>query len=132
MILSRLLRASLRTIALRWVLAAFLLVAQQGALTHALSHAGGHAHEAVAALHEHAHGHEATDAACSQEDIDGRVLSEQCAFDLVYSQVLGGVHAGHTALVQTTNNVVPVVAVAQSFSAATHVPYDTRGPPAIS
>lgn len=130
--LSRLLRASLRTVALRWVLAAFLLVAQQGALTHALSHAGGHAHEAVAVLHEHAHGNEATDAACPQDDIDGRVLSEQCAFDLVYSQVLGGVHAGHTALVQTTNNVVPVVAVAQSFSAATHVPYDTRGPPAIS
>ena len=136
MILSRLLRASLRTIALRWVLAAFLLVAQQGALTHALSHAGGHAHEAVAALHEHAHehahGNEAPNSAHPNEDTDGRALSEQCAFDLVYSQVLGGVHAGHTALVQTTNNVVPVVAVAQSFSAATHVPYDTRGPPAIS
>lgn len=40
----------LRSITLRWVLALLLLVAQQGALTHALGHAAGHARESVAAL----------------------------------------------------------------------------------
>jgi len=130
MIPSRLLRASLRAIALRWLLAVFLLVAQQGALTHALSHAGGHAHEAVTA--PHADGHDASGDCSSHQDSSGRAISEQCAFDLVYSQVLGGVHAGHTASVTATDGVAPVAVVAQSFSAATRVPYDTRGPPAIS
>lgn len=127
---SRLLRASLRAIALRWLLAAFLLVAQQGALTHALSHAGGHVHEDVATLH--ADGHEESGACSSHEEPAGRTVSEQCAFDLVYSQVLGGVHAGHAAMVAATDRVAPVSADAQSFSASTRVPYDTRGPPAIS
>lgn len=130
MIPSRLFRASLRSIALRWMLAVFLLVAQQGALTHALSHAGGHVHEELATLH--AHQHEGADSACLQGETEGRAASEQCAFDLVYSQVLGGVHAGHSAFVTSTNGVAPVAAVAQSFSATTRVPYDTRGPPAIS
>jgi hypothetical protein len=127
---ARLLRASLRSIALRWTLAAFLLVAQQGALTHALSHAGEHAHETVVALHGDEYS--AVDATSSHHEGDAPVVSGQCAFDLVYSQVLGGLHAGHALFLTATDAISPVVSVAQSFSATTRVPYDTRGPPAIS
>ena len=124
------LRVSLRSIALRWVLAAFLLLAQQGALTHALSHAGGHVHDATAACHTE--DHSASDTPSSHTDRAGRVVSGQCAFDLLYSQVLGGVHAGHTVHVTATDAVAPLAVVARSFSATFRVPYDTRGPPAIS
>jgi len=130
MMFARLLRSSLRSIALRWTLAAFLLVAQQGALTHALSHAGGHAHETVAALHGDEHS--AVDATSSHHEGDARVVSGQCAFDLVYSQLLGGVHASHALFFSATDAIAPVVNVVQSFSATPRVPYDTRGPPAIS
>ena len=134
MSLSRLLRASLQSIALRWLLAALLLLAQQGALTHALSHAGGHAHEAVSALQSGSH--VAGDAASAHSDAHktggGRGISAQCAFDLVYSQVLGGVHAGHSVCINATETVAPRDDIARSFSAITHVPYDTRGPPAVS
>ena len=124
------LRVSLRSIALRWVLAAFLLLAQQGALTHALSHAGGHVHDATAACHTE--DHSASDTPSSHTDRAGRVVSGQCAFDLLYSQVLGGVHAGHSVGINATETVAPRDDIARSFSAITHVPYDTRGPPAVS
>ena len=130
MTFSRLLRASLRSIALRWTLASFLLVAQQGALTHALSHAGGHAHETVVALHGDEHS--AVDATSSHHEGDARVVSGQCTFDLSYSQVLGGLHAGHALFLTATDAIATVNSVAQSFSATTRVPYDTRGPPATS
>lgn len=128
------LRASLHSVALRWVLAAFLLLAQQGALTHALSHASGHAHEAVAALHLERHAADDHPAAQydAHQDAGGRAVSGQCAFDLVYSQVLGGVHAVHNLCVSASDVVAPFAVIAQSFSAITRVPYDTRGPPAIS
>lgn len=126
----RVFRASLHAIALRWVLAALLLLAQQGALTHALSHAGGHTHEAVAALHTD--GHAAADAASTHKDAGGRMVSGQCAYDLVYTQVLGGIHAGHNLCTSAGDAIVPFVAVAQSFSATPRIPYDSRGPPAFS
>ncbi len=120
----------LRSTSLRWALVALLLAAQQGALTHALSHAGGHAHETTASLHEHvdAHNH-----GVDEQHESGRPLvSEQCAFDLVYSQVLGALHADYGVYFAATDAVVPVVVVSRLRVFSASVPYDSRGPPAFS
>jgi hypothetical protein len=129
---SRLLGKSLRSIALRWAMAALLLFAQQGALSHALSHAGGHTHGSVAASHEHEHGHESTAHADHDESGGRYAVSEQCAFDLVYSQVLGGMHAGHTLQFAAANTVAHAVVTVLPRGTTTSVPYDSRGPPAFS
>lgn len=127
---SRLLGTSLRSIALRWALAALLLFAQQAALTHALGHAGGHAHKSVAAPQAPAH---ESSAHADHDGSGGRsAVSEQCAFDLVYSQVLGGMSAGHTLHVAATDPVAHAVIVAQPRGTTASVPYDSRGPPAFS
>ncbi len=127
---SRLLDKSLRSIALRWALVALLLFAQQGALTHALRHAGGHAHESVAALHQP--GYESS-AHAGHDDSSGRAaVSGECAFDLVYSQVLGGMHAGHMLYFVATDTVAHAIAAAHPCGTTANVPYDSRGPPAFS
>ncbi|MDP1537642.1 MAG: hypothetical protein Q8L95_10715 [Burkholderiales bacterium] len=130
MTVSRLLGRSLRSITLRWALAAMLLLAQQGALTHALTHAAGHAHESVAALHDPAH--ELPAQVDHDESGGGSAVSGQCAFDLVYSQMLGGVHTGHTLHFAATGPLAHTVVVAHSRGTTTSVPYDSRGPPALS
>lgn len=130
MTVSRLLGRPLRSVALRWALAALLLVAQQGALTHALTHAAGHAHESVAELDEHV---QVSSAHADRDESGGRAaVSGQCAFDLVYSQVLGGVHVGHTPHFAATDVVAHAVFTTQSRGATVSVPYDSRGPPALS
>jgi hypothetical protein len=120
----------LRSTALRWALVALLLAAQQGALTHALSHAGGHVHETAASLHEHVDANEH----CVHEhhDPDRQFVSEKCVFDLVYSQVLGALHATYGMHFAATDAVAPVVAVSRLRSFSASVPYDSRGPPAFS
>ena len=120
----------LRSSALRCALVALLLAAQQGALTHALSHAGGHVHETAASLHEHADAHDH----CLDEHHDsGRSLvSEHCALDLVYSQVLGALHADYGVYFAATDPVAPVVVVSRLRAFSASVPYDSRGPPAFS
>jgi hypothetical protein len=123
--------SALRSIALRWVLALLLLVAQQGALTHALGHAAGHAHESVATLHDHEHHIAAqADDPCHQPKVQR--VSEQCAFDLVYSQVLGALHAGHSLQFDATDPLVHAVFALRTRSAPAGVPYDSRGPPIFS
>jgi hypothetical protein len=123
--------SALRSIALRWVLALLLLVAQQGALIHALGHAAGHAHESVAALHDHEH-HTAAQAddPCQQPQVPR--VSEQCAFDLVYSQVLGALHAGHSLQFEATDPLVHAEFALRTRNAPVGVPYDSRGPPVFS
>lgn len=137
MSLRRLFDRTLRAAAPRWLLAVLLLLAQQGALTHALVHAGaqahgGHIHAAQVddggahALHGDHGGHD-------DHGADGQsAASAQCAFDLVYSQVLGALHS--TALPLCAETAAPVTAVvAQApVGAAPEVPYDSRGPPAFS
>lgn len=130
---------SSRTVALSWLLTVLLLFAQQGALVHALGHAVGHVHETTEASHVHeqrAHAHEPGHASAAHADYnesDGRnAVSEQCAFDLVYSQVLGGLHAAHLLHFAKAEPVTHAIAAAQLRSAATSVPYDSRGPPAFS
>jgi len=120
---------ALRSIALRWVLALLLLTAQQGALTHALGHAAGHAHEPVAVLHDHTAGDHADD---DSHEPATRLATGQCAFDLVYSQVLGALHAGHWLQPVAGDAVVHAVSAWSSRSAFTGLPYDSRGPPVFS
>lgn len=125
MMFSRLFRSSLRSIALPWVLAAFLLVAQQGALTHALIHASGHAHETVAANQA------ALDTASSQNGGGGQVVSGQCAFDLVYCQVLGGISAESAQMVVPDCVFQHGARRSTSISAVNPLPYFAQGPPAF-
>lgn len=123
--MTRLLRSALRAKWLRYTLVALLLAAQHGALTHALMHAGKAA-QVQTAVHAQAtsvdHGH------------DKRALqaTESCAFDLVYSQVLGGVHTGHDLTFAAAEQLLVVTATIAVRSSVTVVPYDSRGPPAFS
>lgn len=111
---------------MRWLLAVLLLLAQHGALTHALVHVGAQAHGT--ALHT-AHGQDADD----DHGTPGKsAVSGQCAFDLVYSQVLGALHSAVQPQC-TATQAVAVVFAGQAVAAATvEVPYDSRGPPALS
>lgn len=87
--MTRLLRSALRAKWLRAALIALLLFAQYGALTHALTHAARQAHggfaQAAVPLHP------LTQANSDAGGTPAKQLTELCAFDLVYSQVLGGV-----------------------------------------
>jgi hypothetical protein len=122
---------ALRSVALRWVLLTLLLLAQQGALTHALSHASGHAHESAVAEHAHTPAHGTGAEACHDEHGDPAAPG-QCAFDLVYSEVLGGLHAGHTLHLAAADAIGHAVAATPIRGAAVSVHYDSRGPPAFS
>ena len=119
--MTRLLRAKW----LRGVLVALLLAAQHGALTHALMHAG-RAAQGQAAVHAQSaladHGH----------DKRTKQATESCAFDLVYSQVLGGVHGGHDLAFAAAEHVLVLTATLAVRNSLTVVPYDSRGPPVLS
>lgn len=123
-----------RAFGTRWLqlsLAGLLLVAQHGALTHALTHADLHGHgKSVHAQVAHAHsaGHDAE----HHEDGPAGDVSEFCAFDLVYSQVLGGILAGHALAFTAAEQVLVVIATLAVRNSAVVVPYDSRGPPALS
>ena len=119
----RLLHSVLRAKWLRGALIALLLAAQHGALTHALSHAGWLAQ-----------GKSVAHASAQASSHDGRAkqATESCALDLVYNQVLGGVHADPVAAFDAVEQVLVVAATLALRSSVTVVPYDSRGPPAIS
>jgi len=117
---SALLRAALRTHWLRAALVALLLVAQHGALTHALTHAAAYTHDETAQI----------DLYGSTDPVGA--AAESCAFDLAYSQVLGGVHAGHALAFDAAEHVLVVIAALAVRNWVTVVPYDSRGPPVIS
>ncbi len=131
MSLAVLLRRALRT---RWVLltlAGLLLVAQHGALTHALTHAELHGHGE--SVHAHvAHAHSAGHDAEHHEYAPGGDVSEFCAFDLVYSQILGGIPASHALTFAVAEQLLVVIATLALRNSAVVVPYDSRGPPVLS
>lgn len=118
-------RGVLRAASLRVALIALLLAAQHGALTHALMHAqrlaqgGSIAHASSAPS---AHGHDSHD----------RQATESCAFDLVYTQVLGGLHSGHVPVVAASGHLPVAAAAIAVHSALTVVPYQSRAPPVLS
>jgi len=121
---SALLRTAFRAPWLRAALVALLLVAQHGALTHALTHAAAHTHaETTHAGPAHIdHG----------SDEPAGTAAESCALDFAYSQVLGGVHAGHDVAFSAAEHDLVVAAALAVRNSVTVVPYDSRGPPVIS
>jgi hypothetical protein len=122
--MTRLLRSALRAKWLRGALIALLLAAQHGALTHALLHAGWLA-QGKSAVHAQAQS--------AQDDGSRKSQTvELCAFDLVYSQVLGGVHGGYDLAFSAAEHVLVITAVLAVRNSVTVVPYDSRGPPVIS
>ncbi len=122
--LAAIMRLALRTRWLRGMLVALLLVAQHGALTHALAHAGRSAHADASALHT-----------ADSRPVGGApadVATEMCADDLVYSQVLGGVHAGMVVIPGAAGQALRFSAVPSIRRGTAVVPYDIRGPPSLS
>jgi hypothetical protein len=65
-------------------------------------------------------------------DKRAKQATESCAFDLVYSQVLGGVHTGHDLAFAAAEHVLVVTATLAVRNSVTVVPYDSRGPPVLS
>lgn len=123
------LRSALRAKWLRYALVALLLAAQHGALTHALMHAGKAAQGQAAHLSV---AHAQTASADHGHDKRALQATESCAFDLVYSQVLGGVHADHDLAFAAAEHVLVIAAALAVRSSITVVPYDSRGPPGLS
>ena len=95
-----------------------LLIAQQGALAHAAWHASGGAQVHAAHDHESDTHHE------SPAD-----QSSQCAFDLAFGQMLGGVHAS-CALPLVVEITAAVAAAHQNPRLLSEaIPAQSRGPP---
>lgn len=124
-------RSALRSIRLRLLLAALLLFAQQGALTHALSHAGRQAHGLSGWIMPVAGGTQYHAGDDPHAPADSRV-DNACAFDLAYSQVLGGVHAGHDIHAAVARPAATGVAAVRPWPVATVLSYRSRAPPVIS
>lgn len=119
-----LLRLALRAQWLRAALVVLLLVAQHGALNHALTHAARVAH-GQSTLHvqspQSRHGH----------DSRTRQATESCALDLVCSQVLGGVTttpAEYPAMAGTETRRIPLQ---RSLTTAAPPPFHAQGPPVL-
>lgn len=127
--MARLLRSALRAKWLRAALIALLLFAQHGALTHALTHAARQAHggfaQAAAPVHP------PTQDNSNAGGTPAKQLTELCAFDLVYSQVLGGaaVTAVDFPVVAATSEILTQSASARMVSEAP--PFFAQGPPAL-
>lgn len=100
-----------------------LLAGQQAAITHALTHAHGNI-ATSAQNHRTAHG------GADSRKAPGRY--SLCDFDMVFSQVLGAVHAAPLALpgIDDTPQLLPAYGLFRL--GLTEVPYSSRGPPALS
>ncbi|MBX3665951.1 MAG: hypothetical protein KF834_09720 [Burkholderiales bacterium] len=107
-------------------LIALLLFVQHGALNHALLHVAVHGEAGMHAGAAPAHGHAHEDGRPSGE------WSADCGFDLLYSEVLGGVPGGACPVVTGVAGTVPVAAGGAAAAESAAVPYDSRAPPAFS
>lgn len=124
-----LLRSALRAKWLRAALIALLLFAQHGALTHALSHMAVHGGDGAALVHAQ---HDSHDSQEHHNEGPAKTAAGSCAFDLLYSEVLGGVPAGQFAGFSAAVRTSAVAAVVLAHGVVAFVPYDSRGPPVIS
>lgn len=115
-------RRLLRLRLLHAALIALLLFAQHGALTHALLHVAHHGETAAHAHAGHDHAHD--------EERPSGELSANCGFDLLYSEVLGGVHGGCQGVVTGATRAVLIAVGSWTAAATSAVPYDSRAPPA--
>lgn len=120
--MNRLLRSALRAKWLRGVLVALLLATQHGALTHALGHAARIAHGQSAVLAQ-------SQLATPGHDSRARQATESCAFDLVYSQVLGGVTTAPAEFPAEAGAEMRRVSPQLTLVAAAPPPFHAQGPP---
>ena len=129
------LRAALRSRALRIALAALLLFAQQTALTHALTHAGWQAHGIAAHDDDHDHGYALSTAhggdASDKSNSSKSATSEQCAFDLVYSQVACGLTVVFVHFQAPAGIFERMVRRSSADVVAEPPPFFSQGPPAF-
>lgn len=103
---------------------AVLLLVQFGALTHA----AWHAHDGA-----HAHGHQPADrdndAAAGDAPASPASQADLCAFDAVFGQVLGGVHACAPLTCTLAPGAVSVLDIPASRLHAEALSPKSRGPP---
>lgn len=122
------LRSALRAKWLRAALIALMLFAQHGALTHALTHAARQAHGEFAQTAVPAH-------LLTQDKGNGgsptKQLTELCAFDLVYSQVLGGVAVTAVDFPVVAAITAVLTQRASARTVAEPPPFLAQGPPAL-
>lgn len=116
------LRSALHARWLRGALIALLLAAQHGALTHALSHAARVAHGQSVGLTQ-------SQLSTHRHDSRTRQVTESCAFDLVYSQVLGGVTTAPAEVPAVAGAEMRRVSLQRSLIAAAPPPFHAQGPP---
>jgi len=102
------------------VLCAFVLFAQQGALTHVVWHAaaGQSAQEHGAAVYEH-------------ERSPAPELTGLCVFDAAFGQVLGGGPASHQSAYAETTASQRALYHGRAYTAADALTPRSRGPPAL-
>jgi hypothetical protein len=120
---------------LRLTLVALLLTAQQGALVHAVAHAvdAGHAPDHLVSTHAHHHAVGAAEAHDHEGGEHPRQLSAQCAFDLLFGQVLGLAHgAAPVIATHALAAVRPALPVVLAAGLSPVVPYDAHAPPRLS
>lgn len=127
--MTRLLRSALRAKWLRAALIALLLFAQHGALTHALTHAARQAHGGFAQTAVPVH--PLTQANNNAGGIPVKQLTELCAFDLVYSQVLGGVAVTVVDFPVVAATTAVLTQRASARAVAEPPPFLAQGPPAL-
>lgn len=125
MTFARILHAALRSVSLRIGLAAVLLFAQHAALTHAVTHAGGQPRGGSAQVH----------APVQPLAQDGGTPAHQaanwCAFDLAYSQVLGGTVFATADFLAAAGVVEQRTPRACARIVAEPPPFLAQGPPAF-
>lgn len=110
-----------------FLLVVLLLGAQYGALTHAAWHAA-HAHDLA---HEHTHdrAHDGGDA--HEGDFPASHHAELCAFDLAFSQVLGGVHTCAEFTSPVAGGAITALDIPASRLKAEALAPKSRGPPFV-
>ena len=102
------------------LLCAFVLFAQQAALTHGVWHAA--ASQSAHEPHGGAHGDERTPAT---------ELSSLCVFDAAFGQVLGGAPATHQSACAETTASQRALYHGRAYTAADALTPRSRGPPAL-
>jgi len=108
-------------------LIALLLFVQHGALNHALLHAIGNGAAEVQSGHAaHADGH------AHEGGLPEGEGSASCGFDLLYSEVLGGVSGNSCSPAAGKAGAVLIAAGGGIATEVSAVPYDSRAPPAFS
>lgn len=112
-------------------LIALLLFVQHGALNHALLHVAGHG-AAHAHEHPHDHAHDHAHAHTHDGEQPSGGWTADCGFDLLYSEVLGGIPGGSCPAAGSATGAVQIATGSLAAAGTPSVPYNSRAPPAFS